>query len=253
MDAFTLKMIAIISMGIQHTTWIFWEIIPIWLHIPLYVMRGITFPIMAYFLTEGYRHTSNVKKYMMRLLIFALIAQIPYVFATGIYTLNIIFTILIGLICLEQYENLYVREKRVGLFVAVFLALSIISFISEGGMFCIILILLFHLIKDEKNRRVIPLICWGFFMLIPNLIYRVLNFLDMTTSVGIMDMLYDVQIIGVQVELLMLQFYVFSIGSFLIIPFLNAYNGEIGRNAKYLFYAFYPLHWIVLSLIAYFI
>ena len=36
LDAFTLKIIAIVSMGVHHTIMILWELFPLWLHLPLY-------------------------------------------------------------------------------------------------------------------------------------------------------------------------------------------------------------------------
>jgi hypothetical protein len=51
--------------------------------------------------------------------------------------------------------------------------------------------------------------------------------------------------------MLMTPFHVFSIGSFAIIPLLRAYNGQGGKNAKFLFYVFYPLHLAILAVIAY--
>ena len=51
--------------------------------------------------------------------------------------------------------------------------------------------------------------------------------------------------------MMMTQTFVLPLGTFLIIPLLRAYNGELGRRAKYLFYTFYPAHFAVLVLIAF--
>ena len=40
-----------------------------------------TAPVMCWFLVEGYRYTRSVKKYAGRLLIFAVISQLPYYLA----------------------------------------------------------------------------------------------------------------------------------------------------------------------------
>ena len=248
LDAFTLKLIAIISMALSHTSVVFWEIVPIWLHIPLYAIRGITFPIMAFFLTEGFRRTSNIKRYMLRLLIFALIAQIPYMLVMEFFTLNIIFTILLGLICLLLHDKLCVKAQKRGLFAVIFAALLIgllVTNLVEGGPLGPLMIFLFHVIKDEKKRRTIPLICWGAMMILSNFLTRVaVVFADAAVFA-------DAQGPAMQVELLMIPFYVFSVGSFAVIPLLRAYNGERGRRAKFLFYAFYPAHLAVLAIAAY--
>ena len=43
----------------------------------------ISFPIFAFMIVEGYFHTSNLKKYVKRLLLFALISEIPFNLAMG--------------------------------------------------------------------------------------------------------------------------------------------------------------------------
>ena len=246
-DAFTLKIIAITSMALHHTVMILWELFPMWLHLTLYVMRGVTFPIMAFFLTEGFRRSSNIKRYMLRLLIFALIAQVPYTLAFGAFQLNIIFTILLGLISLRLYDKWYVNEKKQTRFVLVFLALLLVSFVAEGAAFGVLLIFLFHVIKDEKKRRTIPLIFWGGIMIIGNLI--------MQATVMLGDMMDKPMFAGmggfIELEMLMSSYYVFSLGVFGVIPLLRAYNGQRGRRAKFLFYTFYPLHFAILAAIAY--
>ncbi|MCL2007299.1 MAG: conjugal transfer protein TraX [Treponema sp.] len=248
LDAFTLKLIAIISMGIHHTVMILWEIFPVWVHIPLYILRGITFPIMAFFVTEGFRRTSNIKRYMLRLLVFGLIAQLPYTLAMGIYTLNIIFSILVGLICLALYEKLYVQGNKRALFVITFIAILLVSMVTiEGALFGPLMIFLYHVIKNEKRRRTIPLISWFIMMLVSNLATRAVMGMGMEE----MDAILGTAGRLAQLEVLMSQYPIFSIGALLIIPLLWAYNGERGRRAKFLFYTFYPAHFAILAVIAF--
>ena len=248
LDAFTLKLIALISMGVHHTVMVLWKVFPIWVHLPMYVIRGVTFPIMAFFLVEGFRRTSNLKKYMIRLLIFAAIAQIPYMIALGLPTLNIIFSILIGLICLALYDKLYVNERRYVLFTAIFFAILLVSaMITEGGFFGIILIFLYHIIGDEKRRRTLPLVFWGAILVVSSVFTRVSYYL--IPEMEEMEALVGVQ--GVTgLELMLAPYFVFPVAPFILIPLLRSYNGQLGRRAKYLFYAFYPVHFAILAIIA---
>jgi len=253
LDAFTLKMIAVISMIVHHTTVVLWEIFPISVHLPLYAIRGVTFPIMAFFIVEGFRRTSNIKKYMGRLLVFALIAQVPYMLASNLFMPNIIFTILLGLICLALYEKLYIQKQKHEIFILLFILIILISSSFEGGLFGPILIFLFHIIKDEKKRRTIPLIFFGCVMLLMNLVFKILAAVSTIPEVQeiIAELLAEFPAGYIQLELMLAEYWVFSLGAFAIIPLLRAYNGQLGRRAKYLFYVFYPVHWLILALIAF--
>lgn len=62
------------------------------------VIGRIAFPIFAFQITEGYIHTKDLKKYFKRLIIFAILSQIPFMLFlstfTSPFTLNIFFTLL---------------------------------------------------------------------------------------------------------------------------------------------------------------
>lgn len=109
-SSFTLKIAAIVGMTCNHIAHIFPEEIiascPLGSAILffLYSLGGITFPVMAFLLTEGFVHTSSLKRYAGRLALFACIAQIPYSLLWGA-TGNVLFTLLISLGLLWAYEN----------------------------------------------------------------------------------------------------------------------------------------------------
>ena len=70
----------------------------------------LAFPIFAFQIAEGYRHTSNVKRYKKRLLLFALISEIPFnwMLAAGpVYPFhqNVLFTLLLGLMAIDAIER----------------------------------------------------------------------------------------------------------------------------------------------------
>lgn len=62
---------------------------------PLVNIGYFTAVTMCYFLAEGYGYTHDRKAYALRLLIFAVIAQIPYQLALGFFQLNMLFTLLV--------------------------------------------------------------------------------------------------------------------------------------------------------------
>ena len=251
LDAFTLKIIAIVSMGLHHIAMVLWPIVPMWIHTPLGFLRGVTFPIMAFFVVEGFRRTSNMKRYMARLLIFGAIAQIPYMFAFGMMSLsggimlNIVFAIAIGLVCLILHKKLYIEQQKKALFVIIFIAILIIStFLVEGAFGGPILIFLYNVIKDEMRRRTVPLIIFGAFAVLMSLVNRVFFgvIAEYTGAVEVGIMAYEM--------MMATRTFVVPLGTFMVIPLLRAYNGELGKRAKYLFYAFYPGHFIILAWVA---
>ena len=80
-----LKVIAITAMTIYHMTDLIYPGFPA--HpaaILLHIIWRLTAPIMWFFICEGYYHTHNIKKYMLRLFGFAIISHFAYCFAFGI-------------------------------------------------------------------------------------------------------------------------------------------------------------------------
>ena len=76
---------------------------------------------MCYFLVEGYQYTRSKKKYGQRLLLFAMISQVPYQAALGIRQLNMLFTLLfcfLILVCLEYIQDSAERSVCVCLLAA---------------------------------------------------------------------------------------------------------------------------------------
>jgi hypothetical protein len=99
-----LKLIALITMLIDHIGYMFFE------HIRLFRTIGrIAFPIFAYQLAMGFRHTSNRVRYLGRLVIFSAISYIPYIYfdpnlEKNPLTFSIMFQLLLGFIMLQVLE-----------------------------------------------------------------------------------------------------------------------------------------------------
>ena len=80
-----LKLIAIIAMTIDHLTWAFFPgFQQVWWVFALHIIGRLTAPIMWFFIAEGCFYTHDKRKYMTRLLIFAVISHFAYDFAFGI-------------------------------------------------------------------------------------------------------------------------------------------------------------------------
>ena len=113
-SSFTLKVVAIVGMTFNHACYIFYPYLPAEALLLLFGFGGLTFPIMAFLLVEGYHHTSNIKRYAGRLLAFALVSQVPYGLFLA-HNLNVLFTLLIGLGILYLYDTM---ESRGGFWLA---------------------------------------------------------------------------------------------------------------------------------------
>lgn len=105
LSASGLKIIAIAAMAFDHVgAFLFPSVM--WLR---YIGR-LTFPIMGFFIYEGWRHTRSKRRYALRLLLFAIVSEIPYNLAVSGALWdsghqNIGFTLLLGLIALELSEK----------------------------------------------------------------------------------------------------------------------------------------------------
>ena len=102
-DAFDLKLIAIAAMTVDHIGALIYPE-ALWLRI----IGRLAMPIIAFLLVEGFHHTRHLGRYLMRLLIFALLAQPVYrlVFPHG---LNVLFDLLVGLCVIWAVERIRSR------------------------------------------------------------------------------------------------------------------------------------------------
>ena len=74
----------------------------------LRVIGRLAFPLFAYLLVLGMRSTRNVRAYFNRLLFFALVSQVPYALVNGIQPwekLNIFATLILGMIMVYFIER----------------------------------------------------------------------------------------------------------------------------------------------------
>ena len=101
MNSFVLKIIAFITMFLDHAG----KIVTPYIY-PLVYIGRFAFPIFAFQASLGYQHTRSLKKYIIRLFIFAVISQIPYYFYFDGADFNVIFTLLSGIISIYVFELL---------------------------------------------------------------------------------------------------------------------------------------------------
>ena len=225
LSAFQLKLIAIIGMTMQHTAVVFADVLPMWMQFPMHLAGGFTFPILAFLLIEGYRKTSGLVKYLLRIYIFAAISQIPFMLAFGHMVFNIMFTLGLGLTLVAIYDKI----TRRWVFWFMFFPLVLATARFDWGIIGVPMILMYHIIRDEYRRRTAPAAFAGVALLF-------LTYIPL--------FMYTSQIIPAML---------FPMGCLMAMPLNWAYNGQRGHNLKMLFYFYYPAHLLILSGIAYFI
>lgn len=210
MNVFILKLIALTTMIIDHYGAIFQSNLMIFR-----IIGRLAFPIYCFLLVEGYFHTSDVKKYGKRLIIFALISEIPFDLAfynkIGFVHQNIFFTLFIGLVAIHLLEN---KEFNKSIIIISACILAIILSVDYNAM-GIIYILAFYYSRNYDRLKKLKNV--GVVMLVVNFISSIVQ-----------------------------QF------SLLALPIIYSYNGQLGPKNKILqicFYAAYPLHLLIFSIL----
>ena len=201
----------------------------------------MAFPIFAFQIAEGFVHTSNFKKYALRLLGFAVITEIPFnLFYSSRwfnpYHQNVLFTLLLGLLAISVIDKARKKltVKTVALSVLWLLLIcvaSVLGFVDYGftGM---ITVVMFYLLRDFPFAWLAQLVA----MVLINIVF----FEGQVVPVEIFGKMFEIPTQGYAV--------------FALIP-IWLYGGRKGRSSKimqYGFYAFYPVHMLILYLIKYF-
>lgn len=221
-----LKWMAIVAMTCNHAGYIFYTHLPFEVRCVLIAVGGLTFPIMAYLLVEGYVHTSSLKRYALRLLVFALIAEVPFWFFLG-HEGNVLFSLLGGLAVLWIMDNI---EDRVLRPVAV-LAIVVATWFCDWGGVGPVLVLLFYLLREHP---------WG-----------IAAAMVLPIALGLYSCAEPFMNALAQGSWRNLPFVLYyALGNTAAIPLLYAYNGTRGAHPlKWLFYIYYPAHIAVLGFI----
>ena len=222
MSSSLLKLIGCISMFLDHLGYHITSNIDV-----LGYLGRIAFPIFAFQISEGYRHTKNKKKYFIRLFLLALISQYPFFLVfqeEGIY-LNVVFTLLFGFLGIYLYE----KRKRLG-FIYLFLIECLMFFIHvDYGKIGVLLIFCYDCFRKKKDLFLLSHIILYTFL------YGTYLYEGMMQNINIAE-LFSFYI----------PYYLCSIISILL---LLSYNGKEGKQMKWFYYAFYPVHLIVIYFI----
>lgn len=189
------------------------------------VMRGIGrlgFPVFCFLLVEGFEKTRSKTKYAIRLGLFALISEIPFDLAFSAEVLefdyqNVYFTLFLGLLALCAFD--FINKQKLPKVLTVLLELAALAVFMLAARF---------LRTDYAAMGVLTIA-----------VMYVLRFNKPAAFAG-----------GCIVLCLMAYN---EIPAFFAVLPVSMYNGKRGWKLKYFFYAFYPVHLLLIWLIAYFL
>lgn len=183
----------------------------------LKILGGLSVPVFAFLLVEGFLKTGSFKRYFLTMLIFAVISEVPYDFAMygkffDLTMQNPLFTLTICLIMLYGLRMFDKGKGAMHRFVQIMIVLSTLLWVSlirgDIGLCTVVLTAIYYLLREHKGTRLL---------------------------------------LGSMISIMYIS------GPLSVYP-LFMYNGQRGWNKnKYLFYIFYPLHLLLLGVIAYFL
>ena len=247
-----LKLIALVSMFIDHTG----QFIP---DTPEYLrwIGRLAAPIFIYCVVLGYKHTSNRRKYMLRLYVSGVAMafinlginiaySLPGVLITNNFFATLFVIVLVIYIVDKKQVKLYVYfilwQLISTTIVILFSEFFVIHFRAdhlfygailgnifyvEGGIFIVLLGVLFFL---SRNKVALTMVY---------IIYHLILFAAYAKWGGGMDGIINTFLPFSDYQWMMIA----------ALPLLLLYNGKKGRGLKYFFYFFYPIHIVILYLI----
>lgn len=183
----------------------------------LRMVGRLAFPIFAFLIAEGVAHTKSIWKYALRLFAFAILSEIPFDLANMGQLLeygyqNVMFTLLFGVLALWGFETIEREAERNGAFQAKLpKALALITAVAA--------ICLAEICRTDYDAR-------GVFLIVILYLTRKEKKVQMIAGIIATMLINPIQVLA-----------------FLPIFF---YNGERGKSGKYFFYAFYPVHLLLL-------
>mgnify|MGYP002310578445 CR=1 FL=1 len=221
-----LKTIACITMLIDHMGYTLFPGV-MWLR----CVGRVAFPIFCFLIAEGCVYTHDRKKYALRLLVFALLSEIPYnLMNSGMiwdpYDQNVLWTLLLGaLVCwLMDWALKKCTPLSFMLTGAVMLAAYWLLEIgnTDYGGWGMLLVAAFYGVHRAPSGAVVKMIAQAFGLAF--------------FSIGVMGGYLSIEL--------------WSLAALVPIWLYNGQRGFSNKAVQYGFYAFYPVHILALSLIA---
>ncbi|MCR5599626.1 MAG: conjugal transfer protein TraX [Ruminococcus sp.] len=207
--------------------------LPMWEYVLIYTSLFCP-PVMFFFVADGYKYTRDRKKYAKRLFVFACITQpLNWLLMRkmfGWWNSNVIFTLFFGLLAIMAWESRFKLWQRIVLIILCCGATALIQ--SDWIVFGVLFILFLHIFRDKPKHRFIAYMSLTMLYFLPNLF-----------SLGKVPT--DRLLIQIAVMMLM-----FVLAYLCMTVFYNGKKGKYPIFAKWFFYGFYPLHYLIIWIVA---
>lgn len=226
-NANVLRYIAIIAMTLDHIAWYFLPFTSLPAQLMHFAGR-MTAPMMCFFLVQGFLHTSDLKKYTGRMVIFACISQVPFILLKQ-HEFNMIFTLTMGLICLVVIAS----DSKIWIKAIEICSILIVSWWCDWKVWGIVWVLSFYIFRNNKLKQFISFCLIWFTYYIYALNRNFTSYHMTNPGKALIYSLYSLGCIP---------------AAFMVI---YMYNGRRKKNAfsKWFFYIYYPLHLIIICLV----
>lgn len=223
LDSFSLKILAMIFMVLDHLYTFIPGTFPIWFG----YLGKLAAPVFFYFIVEGFFHTRSRKKYLIRLSIFGAF-MIPIDMLLGINN-NIFLSLAAGVLLMSAVEWTK-KTKKYSLGILACIGSAGLAMITESSIYGLGMVLIFYFLR---NKRVLM-----------SIVYVLASLIMVLTSVGD-PQFYDM--------IFLFDYQWMMAGSIILILMYNGKRGINNKFSKYLFYIFYPVHLIIINVVAKFL
>jgi hypothetical protein len=149
------EIIAMLTMLIDHIGCVFFPHID-WLR----NIGRVAMPLYTYGIVQGYKYTSDYRKYLIRVVSLAVVSEVFHLFLFHDHKLNIIFTFAICLIMLRYYEKSNSKIKYIGLIILASLAQAFCDY----GIYAIVLMVIYYNNKLISFKHFVLNVLYGVFL-----------------------------------------------------------------------------------------